>query len=160
MSTISKAFASLTAEQGQLLCELLDKGTRFVVIGGYAVRTYGLLRPVDDLDLLVDRTKENLEKIRDLLALRGASNTDKLVAHLSKPESKVSWEHVEFISSMAEMDAAAVLNSASIYHFKGRVILVISKAHLIEAKRLAQLAPDRDWKAEQDREDLEFITGR
>jgi hypothetical protein len=124
------------------------------------MRVYGLLRPVDDLDLLVDREESNLERIRDSLSLRGAVNMDKLVAHLSRPESKVVWIDTEFISSLACMDTRAIFSSTVPYPFEGRKIQVISKAHLIEAKQVAEQAPDRGWKAEQDRADLEFLTAR
>jgi hypothetical protein len=44
--------------------DLLNKNNaRYVVIGGYAVVIHGVNRTTGDLDIFIERTKENAEKI-------------------------------------------------------------------------------------------------
>lgn len=50
------------------LCrELNSRGARYVVIGGLAMAQQGLLRATEDVDLLVERSRENQRKVRDAL---------------------------------------------------------------------------------------------
>lgn len=61
----------------QLLCRFAGFGVRFVLIGGVASSIHGSSRATFDLDLVYDRSDENLTRIVDALAplhpyLRGA----------------------------------------------------------------------------------------
>ena len=47
---------------------LVKASVRFLIIGGWAVNFHGHERPVNDLDLLVEFSEENWQKLR--LALR------------------------------------------------------------------------------------------
>ena len=50
------------------LCKSLnDAGVQYVVIGGFAVAHHGFLRTTGDIDLLIDSSPENVEKIRQAL---------------------------------------------------------------------------------------------
>ncbi len=47
------------------LCRSLnEQGVRYVVIGGFAVIIYGFLRATKDVDLLVDSSESNIQKIK------------------------------------------------------------------------------------------------
>lgn len=51
------------------LCRALnDAGVQYVVIGGFAVAHQGYLRATGDIDLLIDATPNNVEKIRQALS--------------------------------------------------------------------------------------------
>src|SRR5258708_11118873 len=46
------------------LCAALNKqGARYVVVGGMAVIHHGLLRATEDIDLLLERSRENQAKV-------------------------------------------------------------------------------------------------
>lgn len=50
------------------LCrELNARGARYVVIGGLAMAQQGLVRATEDVDLLIERSRENQRKVRDAL---------------------------------------------------------------------------------------------
>ncbi len=51
-----------------LLCLLVDSGIPFVVVGGYAATMHGSSLVTQDLDVCAVLSKENVEKLRDLLA--------------------------------------------------------------------------------------------
>lgn len=59
-------------ESGDLLriCASLNKaGARYVVIGGMAMVLHGFNRGTEDIDLLVDRTVENIARLREALSI-------------------------------------------------------------------------------------------
>ncbi|MBI4326445.1 MAG: hypothetical protein HY674_14445 [Chloroflexi bacterium] len=52
-----------------LLCRRLnDAGAKYIVIGGWAIIQHGFGRTTADIDLLVDASRENFEKIRTAMA--------------------------------------------------------------------------------------------
>ncbi len=50
-----------------LLRALNEGGVDFVVIGGIAVSAHGTVRATEDLDIVPDPNKENLDRLADLL---------------------------------------------------------------------------------------------
>lgn len=52
------------------ICDSLNKsGARYVVIGGMAMVLHGFNRGTEDIDLLVDRTVENIACLREALSI-------------------------------------------------------------------------------------------
>jgi hypothetical protein len=50
------------------LCKQLNqKGARYVVIGGWAMAEHGFARTTEDLDLLIDKSIENQDKVKSAL---------------------------------------------------------------------------------------------
>jgi hypothetical protein len=49
--------------------ELNRLGARYVVIGGVAMNRLGLIRATEDLDLLIDRDRENQERVKRALEI-------------------------------------------------------------------------------------------
>mgnify|MGYP006281307867 FL=1 len=59
-------------ESGDLLkiCKTLnEKGARYIVIGGMALVYHGFHRGTEDIDLLVDRTAENIARLKESLSV-------------------------------------------------------------------------------------------
>jgi hypothetical protein len=59
-------------ESGDLLkiCAALNKaGADYIVIGGMAMVAHGFNRGTEDIDLLVDRAVENIQKLREALSI-------------------------------------------------------------------------------------------
>lgn len=51
------------------LCRSLnDAGVRYILIGGFAVILHGYVRGTQDVDLLIDSSKENIQRIKKALA--------------------------------------------------------------------------------------------
>lgn len=51
------------------LCDLFNRhGVRYVLIGGMAMIQHGLMRLTSDIDVLIDSTDENMEKIRSAMS--------------------------------------------------------------------------------------------
>jgi len=52
----------------QLCKSLNEAGVRYVVIGGFAVAHHGYTRTTGDIDLLIDASTDNVEKVRKALS--------------------------------------------------------------------------------------------
>jgi len=153
----SQAFEILSTYQMELLRSLLNAGVGFVVVGGYAVRCHGYLRPTEDLDLFLDRSSANLAKLREALEVLDFNNLDQAVRHLTEPNKKLRclWDNVEFFSSMGELDFNQVYEEKSIAVSSDNLAIpVMSKQCVVHTKRLALQAADRSEKWDVDRRDL------
>ena len=59
-----------TPEEDDLIkiCAALNsQGSKYIVIGGMAMNQHGMLRATEDIDLLVESSRENQEKVRKAL---------------------------------------------------------------------------------------------
>jgi hypothetical protein len=61
-----------------LLCQLLNEaGAKYIIIGGFAVIYHGYTRGTGDIDLLIDVSEENVNRIKEaLLALPDRASKD------------------------------------------------------------------------------------
>jgi predicted nucleotidyltransferase len=62
----------------ETLNALSEYNVRYLVVGGYAVNSYGYMRSTGDMDLWIDTSKENLK------------NTAKALQSLAYPEKEIS----------------------------------------------------------------------
>ena len=51
----------------KLCASLNSQGSKYIVIGGMAMNQHGMLRSTEDIDLLVESSRENQEKVRKAL---------------------------------------------------------------------------------------------
>lgn len=75
----------LNPDFSDLLSALSDAEARFLVVGAYATILYTTPRYTKDLDLWVDATPENAERVYRALQTFGAPLADLTVADLSVP---------------------------------------------------------------------------
>ncbi len=53
----------------QRVCELLNRyGAKYMVVGGHACILHGLVRTTSDVDILVENSRENFQKVIDALS--------------------------------------------------------------------------------------------
>ncbi len=94
------------------------------------------------------------------LAAMPSDQPERIIEHLSRVGNvrKVRWEDVELFSCMPGLNSTSVL-TGSVTIPLGRVqVPVMSRDHLLLAKRFASTASNRGAKAEVDREDLTALT--
>ena len=153
----SAAFGCLSKTQRRLLEEFGRRGVRFIVIGGYAIRCYGYLRPAHDLDLVIDCSAGNLQQIQTSLEALGAEKTDQVVRHLASGVRQiVKWNDTELWSSNFDRSYECLGHDAVPIRIGGTAALLISRSHLISAKCEATRLPERD-KRDQDYADLAYL---
>lgn len=71
------------------LCQALNsEGVRYVLIGGFAVILHGFVRATKDIDLLVDASAENIQRLKRAMAFL----PDNAVALIGDDEVRTSRE--------------------------------------------------------------------
>jgi hypothetical protein len=147
-------FGTLTADQVRFLTELFRFGVRFIVVGGYAVRAHGHLRPTGDLDLLVDRSEDNLVSLRHVLAAVGAVKLDEAISLLRRSNrSLVNWSDNQLLSVEGELSYQDAIDTAVGFACQSFEVLIVGKQQLVAAKRYSASRCARGDKAAQDAED-------
>jgi hypothetical protein len=125
-----------------VLAALADSGARFLVVGAHAMAVHGVPRGTQDLDIWIDRAKENVERVWRGLAAFGApleelgiSREDlrrsDTVIQLGLPPNRVDL--LTGISGVPDFDTAW---AERVEHaFGGRRVPFIGRATLIANKR-------------------------
>lgn len=143
-------------------------GVRFVIVGGVAVALHGHLRSTVDLDLVIDLVPDNALKAVEALGELGLRPRIPVAAKdFANEEIRTGWvtERNLIVFSMwhpdkpaievdlfaaPPIDPATLLADAELVSLGGLQVLVASRAHLIEMKRLAGRM--------QDLADIEVLT--
>ena len=134
------------------LCRSLNAvGARYVVIGGYAVILYGFARGTKDIDLLVDTSIDNIQKIKKALA----SLPDNAIAEMQDDEVgkysvvRIADEFViDLMSKACGIDFQHAIQDAENIEVDNVMIPVASKQTLIKTKQTIR---------PHDRTDINFL---
>jgi len=115
---------------------LNEKGVQYVLIGGFAVNYYGLPRATEDIDLLVDPSKENILKIKEALSFL-PDNAVKEVALDDVEQYEVVRVADEVVIDLLKKACAVTFETAGIeyFEFKGVKIPVADIMTMIMTKQ-------------------------
>jgi predicted nucleotidyltransferase len=131
----------LSSADLEVLQALAQNDVRVVVIGGHAVRFYGVNREPEDLDLLVDATMKGGSNLVAALRSLGAYVDRYPVAHFAEAKKQIpikfNGRNVELLTSLPDLPFDEVFDAASVVEVGALKVRVISKSHLIKAKRSA-----------------------
>lgn len=141
------------------ICRSLDEaGARYVLIGGFAVILHGGERTTKDIDLLVDPSPENVERLKDALRVL----EDDAAAEI-QPDDLQRYTVVRVADEvLVDLLAAAcgvtweeAHRSALRVEVEGAPVVVADRETLIRTKRTVRPsdAADRAWleREEEDR---------
>ncbi len=136
----------------QFIESLLDAGVRFVIVGGYAVRFHGHVRPVEDLDIFMEYSAENASRFATALSSLKAISSDKIAeakTAVAKPDQQVQMtlygNRIDVLTSLwfrTPICFQAAFQDAHWCFEKSINIPVLSYNHLIESKRARGEAKD------------------
>ena len=132
-----------------MLSALLDADARFVVVGAHALAVHGVPRGTQDLDILIDPTPENADRVWKALALFGAPTTalgitkadfihPDMVVQFGLPPNRIDF--LTTISGIASFET--VWAGRVLYDLRGRTIPFIGRAELIANKRASARRKD------------------
>lgn len=130
--------APTAADLGRICAALNASGARYVVIGGFAVITHGFARTTKDIDLLVDPSPENIERIRTALAILpdNAAAQVGLRDLLDYSVVRIADEViVDLLGSACEITYEQAIRTAETFEIAGTPIPVASPATLLLTKR-------------------------
>ena len=117
---------------------LNDHRARYVLFGGYAVQLWGVARATQDIDLLIEPTRENAERVISALAEQGGWQARDLTPEqiLRKPVTVVGdLPRVDIMTVAWQVHFAEAIGSAHAFEVEGVRIPTASLEHLIASKR-------------------------
>lgn len=143
------------SEFDALVCGLVDQGVRFVLVGGLAAQLRGVPGATDDVDIIYERSPENLERLsaflrRETSTLRGAPGRvvfaadPRTLAHTSALALDTRLGPLDLrqrISGVGDFTAAS--HGASTLVVAGRPVPTLTLDSLIGARRAAGRPRDR-----------------
>lgn len=134
----------------ELLRRLVAANVRFVLIGGFAVNAWGVLRGTKDLDIVVDPDRENLVRLAGLVAEAGGQVHAReafLSSQFSIGAVLAQGERVEIETTLGSLDVVQGLPGVPSYadlrqrakevEVMGARIAVCSLEDLVAMKRAA-----------------------
>jgi hypothetical protein len=129
LNRLKDAFASLQR-----------RNVRYVVIGGIAAVLHGVPRATFDLDVLIEATPDNAQRLLDALADTGMGT-----AHLTTAVDLLAHEitifqdrvRIDVQTSTPGLTFAEVWHDHLVMSYDGQEFNVVSRAHLILTKRAA-----------------------
>lgn len=139
----------------QLLIELLEAQIRFIVVGGLAAVLQGAPVVTFDVDIVHERTAENVENLYQYLMGRGAYHRLDLANRRLPPqrEALLGRGHLNLALGPAKLDVlceidvesgyAELLEHAENVEFHGKVLRVLGLRRLIQAKSAAGRSKDK-----------------
>lgn len=151
----------------ELLQRLVVADVRFVLIGGFAVNAWGVLRGTKDLDIVVDPEQENLGRLAALVVGAGGQVQTReafLSSQFSIGAILAQGERVEIETTLGSLDVVQGLPGVPSYtelrsrakevEIMGATIAVCSLEDLLAMKRAAGRTRDL-----ADLEDLDDAHG-
>jgi Nucleotidyl transferase AbiEii toxin, Type IV TA system len=149
--------APTTADLGRICAALNASGARYVVIGGFAVITHGFARTTKDIDLLVDPSPENIERIKAALAVLPDNAAAEVGPNdvLDYSVVRIADEVViDLLGSACEITYEVAIRTAETFEIDGTPVPVASPATLLLTKRTVRPSDqtDRDFLEHLQRE--------
>ena len=130
---------SLNRDFSDLLSGLNAAKTRYLLVGGYALSFYGRPRATGDLDLWVEPTPENAQKVFRALARFGAPLQGVTPDDLTKPgliyQIGVSPNRIDILTSLTGLAFEDCWGNRKPSTFTGVPVFVLSEADFIRNKR-------------------------
>jgi predicted nucleotidyltransferase len=145
----------MLADLAGLVRALADHRVRFVVIGGVAVAAHGYLRATEDLDIVPDPDRENLDRLGNALVAIDARLATDATRELGPRERQALYQGRNLTLSTTLGDVDVVQRLAGVPGFAelfadsqeasigGVPIAVSSRDHLIAMKAARGSAQDR-----------------
>lgn len=132
------------------IAALNNNQVRYILVGGYSVILHGYSRTTGDMDLWVERTKENYLKIKDAFEEFGMPVFDMTEENfLHHP----NWDvftfgippvAIDLMIGLEGLNFQEVFDRSIIFKDDELNIIVIHKTDLIEAKKKAGRSKDLD----------------
>lgn len=134
----------------KLLVRLADHGVQFIVVGGVAVALQGYLRTTEDLDVLVEASRENVTRLLDALSDYGEGFARELTADdFTDDEGAIrvveesEFCQIDIFTRMTGLYYPDLLPDAGTLDLSGRSIRYASNASLIRLKSSSVREKDR-----------------
>lgn len=134
---ISTAKPWIDSDELEALRSFVTSGTRFIIVGGRAVQFHGHPRPAKDLDLLVDFSADNRERLsRALKALNAGIPPFETLSAGRRYQAKLTfYPTVEFLTAIEGVSFEEAWSDGIETVVEGVQVRIISKLHLMASKQ-------------------------
>ncbi|MCC5849942.1 MAG: hypothetical protein JJU29_17790 [Verrucomicrobia bacterium] len=137
----------LSDDMKDLLRIFNRRNVSYAICGGFAVAKHGFVRMTLDLDLLIDPSTENAEKVLAALVEFGFGSAGIELHHLTAPSTAITLgaqpNQIDLLTKMSSASTREVLGNAESTDLDGIPVRVVSKSDLLQAKREANRPKDR-----------------
>ena len=134
------------------VCHLLNaEDARYVVVGAMAMQLWGTSRATRDIDILIDPTLDNVERVLRALSRLPFGVAASIDAHdvLRRAVTMIGdTPNVDVLTRAWNLHWAEAETSLTVFMVDGVPVPTVSLAHLIESKRTGRT---------QDQADIEVI---
>ena len=122
-----------------MLSALNDAGAEYLVVGAYALATYGTARATGDIDIWVRPTEQNAERVWAALEKFGAPRRKLTQQDLQAPDTVfqigVAPNRVDILTSITGVDFEEAWQHRKQTRINGLSISVLGRDHLLKNKR-------------------------
>jgi hypothetical protein len=137
---------------------LVRADARFLIVGGVAVKFYVPQRAVEDLDLLIERTKKNASKVLTAVSSSPLFRRNITVAQLIRPKLQICVKmfecYMDILTPGPDLDFVEAWNMAAEARIGNARVRVAAIATLLQL-----LSSSQEPKHARDREALEALGG-
>ncbi len=135
----------LTPIQAAVLKALNRERVRSVLVGGMAMRAHGIARDAHDLDLWIEATPGNAERVAAALTplcKTAPEPVEEIRARAALPAQRIvvpdeSAPEVDLLTSIGTLDFQQIRAAARIAHLDGQPVWLPTREHLAATKRAA-----------------------
>jgi Nucleotidyltransferase of unknown function (DUF6036) len=120
---------------------------KYILVGGYAVILHGYIRSTADMDIWVDKTKQNYQKLKKALNEFGApsfSENEFLGNEFNVWGLGKEPNRIEIMSEVKGLKFDAAYKKSKIYEQENLKIRYIHFNHLLDAKKAAGRFKDKN----------------
>ena len=137
----------LNEDYKEMLQILLDNEVKFLVVGAYAMGAYGFVRATGDLDIWVEPTKSNSEKVYNCLVQFGSPVEQLMPASFLETgvifQIGVAPRRIDVLTHIDGVSFDKAYVARQIIELEGLNVPFLSKAGLIRNKRATGREKDR-----------------
>lgn len=123
---------------------------RYVLVGGYSVILHGYSRTTGDLDILVERTKDNFHRIELAFSIFGLSLFDMTEDNFLNNDTVDVFTFgrqpvaIDIMTKIKGADFKELFEASTQYNIDGLMINLIQFNHLLHLKKVAGRHKDLD----------------
>jgi len=130
-----------------------ENGVKYVIVGGCAVILHGLPRTTQDIDIIIEISQENIERIKNALKGLVSSGLDELTYELvenyvtKKGVIRIGTDegfYIDLIPKIGEITYEKVIKNAEKELIDDTIIIYAGLDDLIESKKTIRAQDEKD----------------
>jgi hypothetical protein len=137
----------LNEDYKEMLQGLLNNKVKFLIVGAYAMGAYGYPRATGDLDIWVETSSENSEKVYKSLVEFGAPLSEITLKTFTEEgiifQIGIAPRRIDIITHIDGVDFAEAYKQKKDVEIEGLKMVFISQQHLIKNKKATGRAKDK-----------------